>query len=109
MLAEMVTAPPVLSGGQPAGTLASGTNQTTLSLMTDESATCRYATTAGVAYGSMANTFSSTGSTTHSTLVTGLVDGASYSYYVRCQDGAGNADSDDFVITFAVNIAAGNR
>jgi hypothetical protein len=102
------TVPPVLSGGQPAGALGSGTNQTTLSLNTNESATCRYATAAGVAYGSMTNVFTSTGGTTHSTVVTGLVDGSSYSYYVRCQDTAGNADSGDFLIAFAVGTASGN-
>jgi hypothetical protein len=79
-----------------------------LSLTTNESATCRYATTAGVAYGSMTNTFSTTGGKAHSTLVTGLADGGSYSYYARCQDSAGNADSNDFVIAFAVTTAAGN-
>ena len=86
--------------------LAPGTSQTTLSLMTDENATCRYATTPGVSYGSMANTFSSTGDTVHSTLVTGLVNGSNYSYYVRCQDTAGNANPDDFVITFWVSWSA---
>ena len=98
--------PPVRSGGQPTGVLAPGTSQTTLSLMTDGNATCRYATTPGVSYGSMANTFSSTGTTVHSTLVTGLVNGSNYSYYVRCQDTAGNANPDDFVITFWVSWSA---
>ena len=102
------TLPPVRSGGQPTGVLAPGTSQTTLSLMTDRNATCRYATTAGVTYGSMVNTFSSTGSTAHSTLVTGLVNSNSYSYYVRCQDTAGNANPDDFVITFSVGTASGS-
>ena len=46
-------------------------------------------------YGSMANTFSTTGGTAHSTLVTGLANGQSYSYYVRCQDSAGNANAAD--------------
>ena len=94
---------PVRSGGQPAGTLPAGTSQTTLSLVTDENATCRYATTLGVAYGSMLNTFSTTGATTHSTLATGLVSGSHYSYYVRCQDAAGNANSYDYVIAFTVS------
>jgi hypothetical protein len=76
-----------------------------LQLTTDESATCRYATTAGIAYGSMPATFSSTGGTAHSTIVTGLADGGTYSYYVRCQDASGNANPDDFVITFSVATA----
>ena len=55
---------------------------------------------------SEANTFSSTGTTVHSTLVTGLVNGSNYSYYVRCQDAAGNTNPDDFVITFWVSWSA---
>jgi hypothetical protein len=34
--------------------------------------------------------------------VTGLANGGSYSYFVRCQDVAGNANPDDFTISFAV-------
>lgn len=78
--------PPLRSGGQPTGGLMGGT------------------TTAGVAYGSMGNTFSTTGGTAHSTLVTGLVNGNSYNYYVRCQDAAGNTNPDDFVISFSVSV-----
>jgi hypothetical protein len=97
---------PVRSGGQPAGVLPATTSQVTLSLVTDENATCRYATTLGVAYGSMANTFSNTGGTAHSTLLTGLVSNSNYSYYVRCQDAAGNADTYDYAIAFTVSSAA---
>jgi S-formylglutathione hydrolase FrmB len=97
---------PIRTGGQPSGTLASGTSQTSLSLTTDENATCRYALTAGVAYSAMTNTFSSTGGTTHATPVTGLMV-ASYNYYVRCQDTSGNADPDDYVIGFSVGAASG--
>ena len=86
------TTPPVRSNGAPSGTLTAGTTQATLSLSTDEAATCRYATTAGVAYASMPNPFTTTGGTAQATPVTGLVDGGSYSYYVRCQDAAGNAN-----------------
>src|SRR3989344_7866909 len=46
-------APPVRSGGLPTGTLGSGTVQTTLSLATNENATCKYGTTANVAYGAL--------------------------------------------------------
>jgi hypothetical protein len=94
---------PVLSGGQPSGVLPATTTQATLSLTSNENATCRYATTSGMAYGSMVNTFSATGGTTHSTLVTGLVSNTQYSYYVRCQDAAGNADTFDYVIAFTVS------
>jgi hypothetical protein len=96
------TTPPVRSSGLPTGTLAAGTTQTSLSLATSENATCRYATTAGVAYASMTNTFTTTGTTTHSTTVTGLTNGGSYSFFVRCQDAAVNANPDDFAISFSV-------
>ena len=101
------TIPPLRTQGQPAGLVASGTTQTTLSLLTDESATCRYSTTAGVAYASMMNAFSNTGGTAQSTLVTGLADGNSYTYYVRCQDPAGNVNPDDYAITFSVATSTG--
>jgi hypothetical protein len=96
------TTPPVLSNGQPSGALASGTTQTTLSVTTNENATCRYATVAGTAYASMANTFTTTGGTSHSTTVTGLANGGSYNYYVRCRDAANNANTSDLTISFSV-------
>src|SRR5205823_214991 len=84
------TAPPVRSGGQPLGTLPAGTTQTTLALTTNEAATCRYSPSAGVAYDAMTQTFATTGATAHSTPVSGLVDGSSYAFYVRCLDTAAN-------------------
>ncbi|MGC1582342.1 MAG: hypothetical protein WA766_12725, partial [Candidatus Acidiferrales bacterium] len=97
------TLPPPRSGAQPAGVLPATTTQTTLSLNTDDNATCRYGTTGGVAYGSMINTFDTTGGTTHSTPLTGLVSGTTYSYYVRCEDFAGKTNSDDYIISFSVS------
>ena len=60
-----VTPAPLRSNGQPYASLSSGTTQSTLSLTTDENATCRYATTPGVAYSAMPNTFSQTGGLSH--------------------------------------------
>ena len=96
------TTPPVRSGGQPTGTLAAGTTQTSLTLTTNENATCRYGTVAGVTYANLPTLFTSTGGVSHSSLVTGLVNGGNYTYYVRCQDGAGNANTNDFAIVFSV-------
>jgi glucose/arabinose dehydrogenase len=100
------TTPPVMTNGQPTGTLAAGTTQATLSLTTNESANCRYATTAGVAYASMPNVFTTTGGTSHSNPISGLANGTTYSYYVRCQDTSGNVDTTDFVITFSIAAAS---
>lgn len=97
--------PPVRSNRQPTGNLSSGTTSTIISLITNEAATCKYSITAGIAYSSMNNTFSTTGSTTHSTTVAGLSSGNSYTYYVRCNDTSGNANTNDFLIQFGVNPA----
>ncbi len=98
------TTPPIRSNPQPSGTLSCGTTQTVISLNTNKNATCKYSTIPGTDYALMTNTFSTTGGTTHSTIVSGLTDGNSYNYYVRCQDGSGNANDDDFVISFLVYL-----
>ncbi len=98
---------PARTGGLPGGPLAVGTVQTKLSLKTDLKATCRYSTTAGIAYSSMSNTFSTTGGTAHSTVVAGLQRGASYAYYVRCHDTAsGIVNPDDYAISFSIESTA---
>lgn len=104
--AAVDTTPPVRSNGQPTGDLAAGTTQTTISLTTDEAATCKYSTTAGVNYDSMPNTFTTTGGTSHATLMTGLSDGNTYNYYIRCIDENGNKNIDDFIISFNIPTAA---
>ena len=77
-----------------------GVTQTNLSLTTDENAICRYSTVAGTPYASMVNAFATTGGTAQSTPISGLEIGATYNYYVRCQDSLGNTNPNDFVITF---------
>ena len=96
------TASPVRTLGAPTGNLSAGTTSTTIGLTTDEIATCKYSTTSSISYNSMANTFSTTGSTSHSQLITGLTDGNTYNYYVKCIDNFGNANSNDYVISFHV-------
>jgi hypothetical protein len=93
---------PVRSDGSPTGTLPAGTTSTTLSLNTDEAATCRYSTTPGVGYNRMKSSFSTTGGTSHATTVGGLEDGNTYTFYVRCRDLAKNANADDYPIQFSV-------
>jgi hypothetical protein len=99
------TTPPVCSAGSPSGNLSSGTTNTTISLSTDETANCRYSLTAGTSYSSMTNTFSATDSTSNSTIVSGLTDGGSYNYYIRCNDTSGNVNTDDYVISFSVETS----
>jgi len=100
------TTPPVRSAGAPGGTLPAGTTQATLSLTTSEAATCRYGTVAGVAYASQASAFTTTGGVSHNAQLAGLADGSTYTFYVRCRDGASNANTDDYAISFSVAAAA---
>jgi len=95
------TTPPTLSNGAPSGILTAGTISTTVSLTTNEAATCKYSTTAGIDYGSIVNTFSTTGATIHSSAIS-VSDGNNYSYYVRCQDLFSNANTVDYSISFSV-------
>jgi hypothetical protein len=100
---DLDVAPPVLSGGSPTGILVAGTTSASLSLTTNEIATCRYSTLAGIAYASMTNAFTNTTSTSHSTTVSGLTNGNSYTYYVRCIDQSGNPTTSDYSISFSVS------
>ncbi len=100
--------PPVRTNGQPTGALDVGTTQTTISIDTDEEATCKYSiTTTQVEYDTMLNTFSNTGGTFHSSLMTGLENGQAYNLYVRCRDASGNVNMDDFPISFNVSGGSG--
>src|SRR5207247_1184984 len=94
------TTPPLISNGQPSGIIPMGTAQVSLSVATDEAATCRYGP-ADAAYAALPSVFTSTGGTSHSTLVS-VQDGQPYTYYVRCQDGANNSDAASTVINFYV-------
>jgi hypothetical protein len=96
------TTPPGRSNGQPTTPRSPGTIATTISLSTNESANCSYSTTASTAYSSMTNDFNTSNGRDHWALVSGLQDGQSYSYYIRCIDQAGNANPDDFLISFSV-------
>lgn len=95
------TTVPVRSNGSPSGALASGTTQATLAVTTNESATCRYASTAGNDYLIMAGVFATTNGTAHTSSVS-VQSGQSYTYYVRCKDTASNTTMDDYVISFSV-------
>ncbi|MEI8103841.1 MAG: Ig-like domain-containing protein [Candidatus Moraniibacteriota bacterium] len=100
--------PPVRSNGSPSTNLPAGTTQATLSLITNENATCKYATSAGTAYASMPSTFTTTGGTSHNTVVTGLSNGNSYTYSIRCQDASSNPNTDDYSITFSILNPSGD-
>lgn len=99
------TIPPVISSPSPSGaqTCTSNPRNVTISVTTNEAATCKYGTS-DVAYASLPNTFSTTGSTSHSQTVSNAC-GSSYTYYVRCQDGSGNPTLTSTAISYSVATA----
>jgi len=99
---EPDTTPPVLSNLSPTGQQACSPGPTanvTISLTTNEAATCKYGTS-DVAYASLPNTFSTTGGVSHSQNLTELACSDSFTYYVRCIDGSSNANTSSSLINF---------
>lgn len=99
------TTPPVLTVLSPSGVLSATTTSTLLSVGTNENATCALASTAGTAFASM-TTFAATGGLTHTTTLSGLVSGTTYTYYVKCRDVSGNISGDQLV-SFSVASVSG--
>jgi hypothetical protein len=87
----------VISGCLPTGTKPAGTTTATLECTTDQAATLKFDTSAGVAYGSMSTTWDTTGGTAHSHGLTGLSAGQQ-KYYVKASDSTA-----DTVITFYID------
>ena len=99
--------PPVRSNPSPTSTFTAATRSVTLQLTTDESATCKYSTTAGTAYASMTGSFTTSNGTTHTASLIDLSSGLSYTYYVRCQDAVSNANTTDYLIAFTIASPGG--
>ena len=102
------TVPPVVSNPLPTGAQAysSDPQDVTLEVTTDENATCRMSTL-DIAYLSMTDIFTTTGTTAHSETKS-LAAGTSYTYYVRCADTAGNATTTSTVISFSIAASGGS-
>lgn len=101
-----VTAPAIIScTTSPAGVLPAGTTTVDITCTTDENATAKLDTSPGVAYASMATTFGTTGTTTHTQSVGSLADGTSYTRYVRVSDGT-NPTTTDYPVAWSVAAAA---
>ena len=91
---------PTIFNGLPAGEVAAGNATIELSLQTLDWANCRYATTSGIAYDYMQNSFSSSDGVIFYTDLTGFVDGQAYTFYVRCINNLGNPNDTDYPISF---------
>ncbi len=94
------TSPPVRSAGQPSGTIS--TTTPTMSLATNEAATCRYSSLSTLAYDDMTGVFQTTGGTTHSHSLS--LSQNSYTFYVKCKDSANNKNTDNYPISFTIKV-----
>jgi len=97
---------PVVFSSMSGSQLPAGTTRIALSVVTDESASCKYSTTANTDFADMTNVFSNTAGTNHSADVRGLSDGNQYDYYVRCEGLTNNVNDSDYLISFDVASGA---
>lgn len=86
--------------------LPKDTKEAVISVSTDEPAFCRYSASAETQYSSMSGSFSYYDQTKkfHVKTITGLQNGKSYDFFVRCKDLAGNSNAGDVLISFSVGI-----
>ncbi len=99
---EVTVNAPIISFALPTGTVPAGSNMIELSFQTNVAATCKYATSSGISYGSMTNSFSSVAGVLFYTVVSGHVDNTSYTYYIKCRDTFGATAVDDYELTFSL-------
>ena len=91
------TEAPEISGASPSGSISYRTSAT-LSVTTDDNATCRYSNE-DIDFANM--TAMTDAATTHTQVVT-VAASTSYTFYVRCSDWANNTNNESAVISFSV-------
>ncbi len=101
--------PPVRSNGLPSGLLPGSTQNVFLSLNTNKIATCRYATTTGIAFSSMLSStvFTTANLETLHFQSIPVTTGTAYNIYVRCQKFTNPPNPDDYLIAFQIGVPPG--
>lgn len=89
---------PVISSPSPANNSVVTSPAVTMSIVTDETAECRYSQKPGKNFADMTR-FANTNSTSHSSSLN-LLDFGKYDFYFRCRDIRGNTNMGDFWNTF---------
>lgn len=97
--------PPERKNIYPAGDVFSaGTRSTLISVSTNEPAYCRYDDEQGLDYNKMSSRFKRDDARRyHTATISGLEDGKSYDFFVRCSDEIGNKNDGDVMIHFSVS------
>ncbi len=93
---------PVLTFLKPHGTLPAETSSAEISLLTEKAATCKYSQVPNTSFANMTDFFTTTGEVNHSSLLSDLEEGTSYTYYCRCKDESGNVNTEDYAISFKI-------
>ncbi len=93
---------PIRSNALPSGTLTYDTTQVDISLDTDKNAICRFSANSDIAFDNQ-TIFSTTGGTSHSHTINGLISNTAYTYYVKCRDELNNTNTTDYLISFFVD------
>lgn len=94
--------PPLRSNGRPSGILPTSTAFVSLSLTTDETASCRYASIPNLPYDLMRNAMTASAFNAHSFTITGLSYRNSTTYYIKCRDSFNNTNADNYIINFSI-------
>ncbi|MCP4523833.1 MAG: DUF285 domain-containing protein, partial [Candidatus Gracilibacteria bacterium] len=94
---------PVITDLSNLGAQPSGTTSLEISLNTNEDATCKFDINPDIEYNSMANSFDNTGTGSHSTEISDLLDGETYNYYIKCSDESGNKNTSDEISSFSID------
>ena len=93
-------AAPSISESGSSGITSSGA---TISVTTNEAATCKFDTSSSASYDNMANGMDGAESTTHSKGIGGLSSSTKYTYYVKCLDAYNNAMTTGTSISFTTS------
>ncbi len=101
---NIVLAAPIIFPGTMDGILSPNTSSVVISITTNENATCKYGDDriTGVDYNLLPYTFTNTGGTSHSTVISGLTNGNSYFRSIRCSGSTG-VNNEDYVVFWYVS------
>ncbi len=92
---------PAMSKMGPSGRLSTTTTNTTLTVRTDESATCKYQASSDADFDVMASTMNTDGNV-HTADLSGLSSDQNYLYFIRCMDTNGNQNMTSAQVSFSV-------
>jgi hypothetical protein len=95
--------PPVVTSFGPSGELPHSTTTVPFAVQISENGTCKGSHTTGVAYASMAITFTGTGTMSHTYSYTPVSNGQSGTLYVLCTDGT-NVMTTELQIPWSVGV-----